>query len=123
MILIAESTKVLEPGIVKMKSFKQFMSESVNISGDFNGNLYVNSQPEEPKQVGENYVADVTWMGSIYRLEMVSKNGIPTKQKLGEQLQKDYPGAIVQNIYPVEEKNFNIKNARRYHPSKLEWID
>jgi hypothetical protein len=123
MILIAESTKVLEPGIVKMKSFKQFMSESVNISGDFNGNLYVNSQPEEPKQVGENYVADVTWMGSIYRLEMVSKNGIPTKQELGEQLQKDYPGAMVQNIYPAEEKNFNIKNARRYHPSKLEWID
>jgi hypothetical protein len=54
---------------------------------------------------------------------MVSKNGIPTKQELGEQLQKDYPGAMVQNIYPVEEKNFNIKNARRYHPSKLEWID
>ena len=106
-----------------MKNFKQFMSESVNISGDFNGNLYVNSQPEEPKQVGENYVADVTWMGSIYRLEMVSKNGIPTKQELGEQLQKDYPGAMVQNIYPAEEKNFNIKNTRRYHPSKLEWID
>jgi len=106
-----------------MKNFKQFISESVNISGDFNGNLYVNSQPEEPEQVGENYVADVTWKGSIYRLEMVSKNGLPTKQELGEQLQKDYPGAMVQNIYPVEEKNFNIKNARRYHPSKLEWID
>ena len=105
-----------------MKSFKQFMSESVNISGDFNGNLYINSQSEAPQQVGENYVADVTWMGSIYRLEMVSKNGIPTKQELGEQLQKDYPGAMVQNIYPVEEKNFNIKNTRRYHPSKLEWV-
>ena len=106
-----------------MKNFKQFISESVNISGDFNGNLYVNSQPEQPQQVGENYIADVTWMGSIYRLEMVSKNGIPTKQKLGEQIQKDYPGAIVQNIYPVEEKNLNIKNSRRYLPSKLEWID
>ena len=106
-----------------MKNFKQFLSESVTIHGDFNGNLYVNSQPEEPKQVGENYVADVTWMGSIYRLEMVSKNGIPTKQELGEQLQKDYPGAMVQNIYPVEEKNFNIKNARRYQPEKLTWTD
>ena len=106
-----------------MKNFKQFISESVNISGDFNGNLYVNSQPEQPQQVGENYIADVTWMGSIYRLEMVSKNGIPTKQKLGEQIQKDYPGAIVQNIYPVEEKNLNIKNSRRYLPSKLEWIN
>jgi len=107
-----------------MKSFKEFISESITIQGDFNGTLNVgSSQPEEPKQVGENYVADVTWMGSIYRLEMVSRNGIPTKQELGEQLQKDYPGAMVQNIYPAEEKNFNIKNARRYHPSKLEWID
>ena len=98
------------------------MSESVNISGDFNGNLYVNSQPEQPQQVGENYVADVTWMGSIYRLEMVSKNGIPTKQELGEQLQKDYPGAIVQNIYPVQTGNVNITSSKRYHPGKLDWI-
>lgn len=106
-----------------MKSFKQFMSESVNISGDFNGNLYVNSQPEEPKQVGENYVADITWQNSIYRIEMVTKTGIPSKQELAEKLQSEYPGAMVHNIYPAEEKNFNIKNARRYHPSKLEWID
>ena len=105
-----------------MKSFKQFMSESVNISGDFNGNLYINSQSEEPQQVGENYVADVTWMGSIYRLEMVSKNGIPTKQELGEQLQKDYPGAVVHNIYPALESTSNITKVNRYHPSKLEWI-
>ena len=108
-----------------MKSFKQFLSESVNISGDFNGNLYINSQDQQqqPEQVGESYVTDIVWMGSIYRLEMVTKNGMPSKQQLGEQLQKDYPGAIVHNIYPVEEKNFNIQNAKRYHPSKLEWID
>lgn len=108
-----------------MKSFKQFLSESVNISGDFNGNLYINSQDQQqkPEQVGESYVADIVWMGSIYRLEMVTKNGMPSKQQLSEQLQKDYPGAIVHNIYPVEEKNFNIQNAKRYHPSKLEWID
>ena len=123
MIPIAESISHLELGTADMKRFKEFLSESVNISGDFNGNLYMNSQPEEPKQIGENYVADVTWQGSIYRLEMVTKTGLPTKQELGEQLQKDYPGAMVQNIYPVEEKNFNIKNARRYHPSKLEWVD
>ena len=108
-----------------MKSFKQFLSESVNISGDFNGNLYINSQDQQqqPEQVGESYVADIVWMGSIYRLEMVTKNGMPSKQQLGEQLQKEYPGAIVHNIYPVEEKNFNIQKAKRYHPSKLEWID
>ena len=106
-----------------MKSFKQFLNESVNISGDFNGNLYINSQQEEPQQVGESYVADVMWMGSLYRMQLVTKSGLPSKQDLGEQLQREYPGAIVHNIYPAEEKNPNIKNIQRYHPSKLEWID
>ena len=105
-----------------MKSFKQFLSESVTISGDFNGNLYINSQPEQ-QQVGESYVADVMWQGSLYRLEMVTKSGLPSKQELGEQLQGEYPGAVVHQIYPEEEKNYNIKNAKRYNPSKLEWID
>ena len=124
MIPIAESISPLELGIADMKTFKEFILESVNISGDFNGNLYISSQQlEEPRQVGENYIADVTWQGSIYRLEMVTRTGLPSKRELGEQLQKQYPGAIVHNIYPVEEKNFNIKNVKRYHPSKLEWID
>ena len=98
-----------------MKSFKEFLSESVNISGDFNGNLYINSQPE-PQQVGEEYVADILWNGSLYRMEMTTKNGVPSKRDLGEQLQGEYPGAVVQQIYPVLEKNFNIKNAKTYHP-------
>lgn len=106
-----------------MKSFKQFISESVNIAGDFTGNLYINSQPESPQQVGESYLADVMWQGNLYRFEMTTKSGLPTKQELGEQLQKEYPGAIVHNIYPAEEKNFNIQTAKRYHPGKLEWID
>jgi hypothetical protein len=105
-----------------MKSFKQFISESVNISGDFNGNLYINSQPE-PQQVGEEYAADVLWNGTLYRMELTSRNGIPSKQSLGEELQSEYPGAIVHQIYPIAEKNCNIKRASRYHPSKLEWID
>jgi hypothetical protein len=106
-----------------MKSFKQFISESVNISGDFNGNLYINSSEPEPQQVGEEYVADVLWNGSLYRMELVSNTGVPSKQSLGEELQAEYPGAIVHQIYPVMEKNINIKNTQRYHPSKLEWID
>jgi len=106
-----------------MKSFKQFISESVNISGDFNGNLYINSSQPEPQSVGEEYVADVLWNGSLYRMELVSKTGIPSKQSLGEELQTEYPGAIVHQIYPIAEKNCNIKKASRYHPSKLEWID
>jgi hypothetical protein len=106
-----------------MKSFRQFISESVNISGDFNGNLYINSSEPEQQSVGEEYVADVLWNGSLYRMELTSKTGIPSKQSLGEELQSDYPGAVVHQIYPVTEKNLNIKNAQRYHPSKLEWID
>ena len=106
-----------------MKSFKQFISESVNIAGDFTGNLYINTQTEQPQEVGEEYVADVMWNGSLYRLELVAKDGIPSTRKLGEQLQSNYPGAVVHQIYPMVEKNLNIKNVQRYHPSKLEWID
>jgi len=106
-----------------MKNFKQFMSESVNISGDFNGNLYISQDQQSQEEVGESYVADITWQNSIYRIEMVTKTGIPSKQELAEKLQSEYPGAMVHNIYPAEEKNFNIKKAKRYHPSKLEWID
>lgn len=106
-----------------MKSFKEFLSESVNISGDFNGNLYINSSQSEPQQVGEEYVADILWEGNFYRLELTSEKGIPSKRDLGEQLQNEYPGAVVHQIYPITEKNCNIKNVKRYHPSKLEWID
>jgi hypothetical protein len=105
-----------------MKSFKQFISESVNISGDFNGNLYINSSQAEQRSVGEEYVADVFWNGSLYRMELNSTNGIPSKQSLGEQLQREYPGAIVHQIYPVLENNLKVKETKRYHPSKLEWI-
>jgi hypothetical protein len=104
-----------------MKSYKQFISESINISGDFTGNLYINSQPEI-QQVGEEYVADIMWNGSLYRMELSTKNGIPSKRSLGEQLQTQYPGAVVQQIYPVTENTLDIKNTQRYHPSKLEWI-
>jgi len=104
-----------------MKTFKQFMDESVNISGDFNGNLYINSQPEQ-QQVGEEYVADIFWNGSIHRMNLVSRTGIPSKRELGEQLQGEYPGAVVHNIYPGEIRNPNVQSTKRYHPSKLEWI-
>ena len=69
----------------------------------------------------ESYFADVVWEGKIYRMEIEGQ--MPSKSALGEQLQTEYPGAVVHQIYPAEEKNFYIKNARRYHPSKLEWID
>jgi len=103
-----------------MKSFQQFISESVNIAGDFNGNLYMNSsQPEEAK---ESFVADVVWEGKIYRLEVEGK--IMSKNELAEQLQGEYPGAIVHNIYPQQsQSSLRIKNSQRYQPERLTWTD
>jgi len=112
-----------------MKSFQEFISESVNISGDFNGTLIVNSseneQENEVEEIGEQYFADIVWMGSIYRMKLEQKKSLrlPTNQELAEQLQGEYPGAIVQRIYPVEEKpTVKIADVKRYHPGKLEWV-
>jgi hypothetical protein len=102
-----------------MKSFKQFISENVNISGDFNGNLYMNSQEPQSQSVGESFLADVVWQGKIYRMEVEGK--IMSKNELAEQLQGEYPGAIVHNIYPVESTSIKVKNAQRYRPEKLSW--
>lgn len=104
-----------------MKSYKQFISESINIQGDFNGTLNIGA-PSTPQQVGEEFSVDFVWQGSIYRIDMVSENGIPPKDKLTEQLQTEYPGAIIHNIYPGIQKLQNIIKVSRYHPAKLEWI-
>jgi hypothetical protein len=105
-----------------MKSFQQFLSESVNIAGDFNGTMIIGgSTPQQ--EVGESFVADVLWKGNLFRMEMTTKNGLPSSRELTEQLQNEYPGAVVQQIYPQTENSTNIKNVKRYHPSKLEWID
>jgi hypothetical protein len=102
-----------------MKSFKQFISESVNIAGDFNGNLYMNSS--QPEQATESFIADVVWQGKLYRMEVEGK--MMDKNTLAEQLQGEYPGAIVHNIYPSATNSLNIKNAQRYRPESLTWSD
>ena len=127
MIQIAESISLLELGTADMKTFKQFMSESVTIHGDFNGTLNVGGGDPVRKEVEEQnqYVADVVWMGSIYRMKLERKESLrlPTTQELAEQLQGEYPGAIVQRIYPVEPKpTVKIADVKRYHPGKLEWV-
>jgi hypothetical protein len=53
---------------------------------------------------------------------MISEHGIPSKDKLVEHLQREYPGAIIHNIYPATQKVENITKVSRYHPAKLEWI-
>jgi len=100
-----------------MKNFKQFMSESVNISGDFNGNLYINGS--ENQTAKESFFADVVWEGKIYRMEVEGE--IMSKNELAEQLQGEYPGAIVHNIYPYSPQTSKIKNVQRYQPERLTW--
>ena len=102
-----------------MKSFKQFLSESVNISGDFNGNLYINSS--EPEVTKESFVADVVWEGKIYRMEIEGE--MMSKNELAENLQGEYPGAIVHNIYPSSNSPLTIKSSQRYRPERLSWSD
>ena len=104
-----------------MKSFKEFLSESVNIAGDFNGNLYVNSSESQSEPVGESFLADVVWQGKLYRMEVEGK--MMDKNALAEQLQGEYPGAIVHNIYPSTQNSLKIKDAQRYRPESLTWSD
>jgi hypothetical protein len=102
-----------------MKSFQQFISESVNIAGDFNGNLYMNAS--QPETTNESFLADVVWQGRLYRLEVEGK--LMNKNELAEQLQGEYPGAIVHNIYPQTTNSLKIKNSQRYQPERLTWTD
>ena len=102
-----------------MKSFQEFISESINIAGDFNGNLYMNAS--QPEIATESFLADVVWQGRLYRMEVEGK--MMDKNQLAEQLQKEYPGAIVHNIYPAESTSIKVKNAERYRPERLSWSD
>ena len=95
------------------------MSESVNISGDFNGNLYINSSENHSGPVGESFIADVIWEGKLYRMEV--GGSMMSKNELAEELQSEYPGAIVHNIYPSTNQTSKIKNVQRYQPEKLTW--
>ena len=102
-----------------MKSFKQFLSESVNIAGDFNGNLYIGGSESQPEPVGESFFADIVWEGKLYRMEV--EGSMMSKNELAEELQSEYPGAIVHNIYPSTNQTSKIKNVQRYQPERLSW--
>ena len=102
-----------------MKSFQQFLSESITINGDFNGTLNVGGS--EPEQAQESYCADIVWEGKLYRLEV--EGSMMNKNELAEQLQGEYPGAIVHQIYPTEQSSSRIKSAKRYQPERLSWSD
>ena len=105
-----------------MKSFQEFLQESVNIQHV--DTLIVNSSDSNTQSVGEEFSADVMYQGSIHRISMVTENGIPSRNQLAEYLQDEYPGAIVQQIYIKEtsDKSIKIKDDKRYHPAKLDWV-
>ena len=105
-----------------MKSFQEFLQESVNIQHV--DTLIVNDSDSNTQSVGEEFSADVMYHGSIHRISLVTENGIPSRNQLAEYLQDDYPGAIVQQIYVKEtsDKSIKIKDDKRYHPAKLDWV-
>ena len=102
-----------------MKSFNQFLSESITINGDFNGTLNVGAS--QPESATESYVADVVWEGKMYRLEVEGK--MLSKNELAEQIQGEYPGAIVHNVYPAQLNTSGVKTIQRYQPERLSWSD
>ena len=103
-----------------MKNFQQFLSESITINGDFNGTLNVGGS-SQPEQAAESFFADIVWEGKIYRMEI--EGSMPSKNELAENLQGEYPGAIVHQIYPGQVNTSRIKNAQRYQPERLSWSE
>ena len=122
MIQIAESISPSEPGIADMKTFKEFIEESINISGDFNGTLIIDGSQQKPQT--EEFSADIVYRGNIHRICMVTENGIPSKIELTEYLQDEYPGSMVHHIYVKEnlQKSIKVTDDKRYHPAKLDWV-
>ena len=100
-----------------MKSFQQFLQESITINGDFNGTLNVGGSQQQQE---ESFSADIVWEGKIYRLEV--DGPIMSKSELAEHLLNEYPGAIIQQIYPGSPQS-RIKSAQRYRPERLGWSD
>jgi len=100
-----------------MKSFQQFLQESITINGDFNGTLNVGGSQQQQK---ESFSADIVWEGKIYRLEV--DGPMMSKSELAEHLLNEYPGAIIQHIYPGSPQS-RIKSAQRYRPERLSWSD
>ena len=106
-----------------MKSFNQFIQESVNIQHV--DTLIVNGTQEQDQRVSEEFSADIVYQGSIHRITMTTESNIPTRSELTEYLQDRYPGGVVHQIYTQERKEspIEIKNSKRYHPAKLDWVD
>ena len=82
----------------------------------------MNGGSPQPEQATESFLADVVWQGRLYHMEV--EGFMMDKNALAEQLQGEYPGAIVHNIYPAQsQSSLKIKNSQRYQPERLTWTD
>ena len=82
----------------------------------------MNGSSPQPEQATESFLADIVWQGKLYRMEV--EGFMMDKNALAEQLQGEYPGAIVHNIYPAQsQSSLRIKNSQRYQPERLTWTD
>ena len=101
-----------------MKNFKEFLSEGkITITID-------TDDIETPKN--EEFGADVVWEGKLYRMDLSTvRDSLPTEKELSEQLQKEYPGAMVQQIYPVSEEKSDITvvNKKRFNAAMQSWVE
>ena len=100
--------------------------ENINVTGDFNGNLYIGgSQPPQPHQVKEKFSADIIWEGKLYRMDFSSDSrNLPSKNDLTTEIQEEYPGAMVHNIYPsgyISNRTYQVTGMKRYQPERLTW--
>lgn len=100
-----------------MKSFQQFLSE---------GKITITIDTDDIEtSKNEEFGADVVWEGKLYRMDLsTTRDNIPTEKELTEQLQNEYPGAMVQKIYKVtkEESDIKVVGKKRYNPAMLSWV-
>ena len=101
------------------------LNENINISGDFNGTLNFGSVPIPSEPIKEKFCADVIWEGKLYRMEFSAESRhLPSKNNLTQDIQEEYPGAMVHNIYPAgytSNRTYQVTGLKRYQPEKLTW--
>jgi len=101
------------------------LNENINISGDFNGTLNFGSTPIQSEPIKEKFCADIIWEGKLYRMEFSAQSrNLPSKNELTQDIQEEYPGAMVHNIYPegyTSNRTYQVTGLKRYQPEKLTW--
>lgn len=101
-----------------MKNFKKFLSE---------GKITITIDTDDLQQsTEEEFGADVVWEGKLYRMDLsTTREVVPTEKELTEELQREYPGAVVQKVYKMQKENTDItvKGKKRFNPGMLSWVE